>query len=169
MAQNRCRLSKLRVLSRHIRTSRLVFRGLLRRWPTIRMTLKAIQSLAHGHCAGFVRQDQMVSRFLVLFQVSIPEAGERYPSDLLPSMLIMRSPPAGLPTPFPPLTIEPDGTPQYSSEDDSCTTATVTDYWVTCDDSETSCTTTSSLVESGCDATPTAYTTGESDRNNDGF
>ncbi|KAK4565366.1 hypothetical protein LTR86_003983 [Recurvomyces mirabilis] len=69
-------------------------------------------------------------------------------------------PPAGLPTPFPALTIEPDGTPQYTSEeDDKCTTKTVTDYWVSCDVSEVSCTTTSSHVISGCDAQQMAYTT----------
>ncbi|KAK4897727.1 hypothetical protein LTR27_004499 [Elasticomyces elasticus] len=64
-----------------------------------------------------------------------------------------------MPTPFPRITIHPDGTPEYSSKDDSCETATVTDFYVSCDPDQTSCTTTSSAVISGCGATPTAFTT----------
>ncbi|KAK5745199.1 hypothetical protein LTR17_001651 [Elasticomyces elasticus] len=75
------------------------------------------------------------------------------------SILQAGIPPAGLPTPFPRLTIHPGGTPEYSSKDDSCETTTVTDFWVSCDESQSSCTTTSSAVLSGCSATPTAYTT----------
>ncbi|KAK5700263.1 hypothetical protein LTR17_023069 [Elasticomyces elasticus] len=80
-------------------------------------------------------------------------------SGLLPGVYPAGGPPSGMPTPFPRLTIHPDGTPEYSSKDDSCPTATVTDYWVSCDVDETSCTTTSSAVISGCSATPTVFTT----------
>lgn len=75
---------------------------------------------------------------------------------------VLFSPPAGLPTPFPKITVWPDGTPEYSSKDDSCETVTVTNHWVSCDGERTSCTTTSSATLSGCNAKSTAYTTGKS-------
>ncbi|KAE8306364.1 hypothetical protein BDV41DRAFT_585895 [Aspergillus transmontanensis] len=55
--------------------------------------------------------------------------------------------------------------PQDPKDKDSCTSSSVTNYWVSCDSktegpTTTSCTTTKSLVAVGCDVTATTTTTG---------